>query len=264
MTESTGEPVVHTLKISGLEAGIGDRQILFGIDLEVRSGEVHAVMGPNGAGKSTLGNVLMGHPSYTVTAGSITLDGVELVGMPTYRRAEAGLFLAQQEPIEVPGVRIADLLASSEVTGALPPQERRARMLAEAARIGVPPELVDRSVNADASGGQKKRLETLQLALFSPKIAVLDELDSGLDVDALEDVASRVYSEVTDPADGRSALGVLVVTHYRRIFAELPPGYVHVLVDGRIVESGGPELAVELEADGYGKFTAARASGGPA
>jgi Fe-S cluster assembly ATP-binding protein len=245
---------VSTLVVSGLEASIDDRQILFGIDLEVHSGEVHIVMGPNGAGKSTLGNVLMGHPSYTVLGGSVTLDGRELVGLPTFERAEAGLFLIQQDPIEVPGVRIEDLLAFSEQTSAIPPVERRRRLLAEAGRIGVPTELLDRSVNTDASGGQKKRLETLQLALFAPRIAVLDEIDSGLDVDALRDVAARVHAEVAAPRDGEPPLGVLAITHYSRIFEALQPEFVHVLVAGRIVESGGVELAAELEADGYARF----------
>jgi Fe-S cluster assembly ATP-binding protein len=252
--------VSSALEITGLEAGIDDRQILFGIDLEIRSGEVHVVMGPNGAGKSTLSNVLMGHPSYVVTAGSILLDGEELVGLPTYRRAELGLFLAQQDPIEVPGVRIEDLLSASTRTASLTPQERRSRLVAEAERIGVPLELMDRSVNADASGGQKKRLETLQLALFAPRIAILDELDSGLDVDALRDVAARVYDEVVSPADDRDPLGVLAITHYSRIFEELHPQFVHVLVNGRIVESGGLELAAELEANGYGRFIEEKAA----
>jgi Fe-S cluster assembly ATP-binding protein len=246
--------VTSSLKIAGLEAGIDNRPILFGIDLEIRSGEVHVIMGPNGAGKSTLSNVLMGHPAYSVTAGSILLDDQELVGLPTYKRAEAGLFLAQQDPIEVPGVRIEDLLASSALTSALTPSDRRARLVTEAKRIGVPLELMDRSVNADASGGQKKRLETLQLALFEPRIAILDELDSGLDVDALRDVASRVYEEVTNPTSDREPLGVLAITHYSRIFEELHPEFIHVLVNGHIVESGGIELAAELEANGYARF----------
>ncbi len=243
-----------SLKITGLEAGIDDRQILFGIDLEIKSGEVHVIMGPNGAGKSTLSNVLMGHPSYSVTSGSILLDGQELVDLPTYQRAEAGLFLAQQDPIEVPGVRIEDLLAASTRTSSLAPSDRRARLMAEAERIGVPLELMDRSVNADASGGQKKRLETLQLALFAPRIAILDEIDSGLDVDALRDVASRVHEEVINPKSGREPLGVVAITHYSRIFEELHPEFVHVLVNGRIVESGGLDLAAELEANGYARF----------
>jgi Fe-S cluster assembly ATP-binding protein len=252
--------MTSTLTITGLEAGIEGRQILFGIDLSIRSGEVHVIMGPNGAGKSTLSNVLMGHREYTVIGGSIDLDGQELVGMPTYQRAEAGLFLAQQDPIEVPGVRIEDILGASIKTSGIAPGERSDRIRAEADRIGVPVELLARSVNADASGGQKKRLETLLLALFSPKFAILDELDSGLDVDALRDVAKRVHDEVVDSQGSNAPLGVLAITHYSRIFEELHPQFVHVLVDGRIVESGGLELAAELEADGYARFTGAPAS----
>jgi Fe-S cluster assembly ATP-binding protein len=245
---------VSVLRIAGLEASVDGTVILHGIDLEVSSGEVHVVMGPNGAGKSTLSNIIMGHPAYTVTAGSITLDGRELVGTPPHERAEAGLFLAQQDPTEIPGVRIGDLLAASAVTSSIPADERQSRLSDEATRLGVPLELIGRSVNADASGGQKKRLETLQLVLFRPKIAILDELDSGLDVDALRDVASRVHAEVVAPSGGAEPLGVLVVTHYSRIFEALEPDFVHVLVGGRIVESGGNEVAAELEAHGYAHY----------
>ena len=247
----------HELVVRGLEVAVDHRQILFGIDLEVRSGEVHVVMGPNGAGKSTLGNVLMGHPGYSVLGGSITLDGTELVGLPPHERAAAGLFLAQQDPVEVPGVRIADVVAASVRTEELGAGEQAARIAGEAERLGVADELVQRSVNADASGGQKKRLETLQLALFRPAVAILDELDSGLDVDALRDVAARVRRAVTEPEPGADPLGVLAITHYQRIFAGIRPDRVHVLVGGRVIESGGAELAARIEAEGYGRYVEA-------
>ncbi len=250
---------MSVLSIRGLRASVAGREVLRGIDLEVRSGEVHAVMGPNGAGKSTLGNVLMGRPGYTAIEGSASIDGVELLGLSTYERARAGLFLAPQDPTEVPGVPLAAVLAEAGI-GA-----RAGQMAVEAARIGVPTALLERGLNVDASGGERKRLETLQLAMLRPRIAVLDELDSGLDVDAVRAVARRVADEIGSGASGarpgaaaegegrREPLGVLVITHYRRLLEHLLPDVVHVLVDGRIVESGGAELAEQLERTGYGE-----------
>lgn len=256
------------LVIEGLRAGIAGREVLRGVDLSVRSGEVHAVMGPNGAGKSTLGYVLMGHPSYEVIAGSVRLDGQELLGQPTWRRAAAGLFLAPQDPVEVPGVPIAAVVG--EALRAAGRQEEAeggrllARLAAEAEEIGLSAALLARPLNVDASGGEKKRVETLQLAALSPRFALLDELDSGLDVDALREVARRVARLARGDGD-RQPLGVLAVTHYKRLLDELRPDAVHVLVQGRIVASGGPELADELERGGYSAYApdpSERAPGG--
>ncbi len=247
---------MSTLTISGLRASVAGREILRGVDLEVRSGEVHAVMGPNGAGKSTLSHVLMGHPGYTVLGGSVSIDGEELLTMPTWRRAQAGLFLAPQDPVEVPGVSIADVLAAALVAaGRLAESERdvlEERLASEAETIGLSPAILARALNVDASGGEKKRIETLQLAVLAPRFAVLDELDSGLDVDALREVSRRVERATT--AGGEDALGVLAITHYRRLLDELHPDAVHVLVKGEIVASGGPELADELERTGYASY----------
>ncbi|MCU1490608.1 MAG: FeS assembly ATPase SufC, partial [Acidimicrobiaceae bacterium] len=245
------------LVIEGLRASIAGNEILRGVDLVVSSGEVHAVMGPNGAGKSTLSHVLMGHPAYEVLGGSVRLDGIELLGLPTWERAAAGLFLAPQDPVEVPGVPVSAVL--TEALRAIgreretEPVVLAARLASEAVSIGLRPELVERALNVDASGGEKKRIETLQLAVLAPRIAVLDELDSGLDVDALREVATRIVQAVR-PQAGTAALGVLAITHYRRLLDVLVPDKVHVLVRGTIVASGGPELADELERSGYAGF----------
>jgi Fe-S cluster assembly ATP-binding protein len=233
---------VSVLTISDLRASVDGHEILRGVDLEVRSGEVHALMGPNGSGKSTLSHVLMGNDEYVVTGGSVTIDGEELLGLPTWQRAAKGLFLAMQYPVEVPGVRVADMLAASAAAGA-----PAAGLLAvEAERLAVEPAFLGRGVNDGFSGGEKKRMETLQLAVLGPKFAVLDEIDSGLDVDALRDVSRRVEA-MTEESD----LGVLAITHYARLLTELRPDRVHVLMGGRVVASGGPELADRLEETGY-------------
>ena len=237
---------MSTLEIEGLTADVGGKQILNGVDLTVSSGEVHAVMGPNGAGKSTLSGVLAGHPSYTVTGGTATLDGVDLFALPAWERAKAGLFLARQYPVEVPGVRLEEMLVESAVAAGRDPQAVRDTIAAEAANIGFESRFLDRPLNVDLSGGEKKRNETVQLATVRPRIAILDEIDSGLDIDALRDVSRRI-EQLTD-----EGLGVLAITHYRRLFTELRPDVVHVLVAGRIERSGGPEVAEELEASGYG------------
>ena len=242
---------VSTLAIRDLHAKAGDAHILNGIDLTVRSGEVHAVMGPNGAGKSTLSAALMGKPGYTVTRGSVTLDGVDLLAVPTWQRAIAGLHLVMQYPTEVPGVGIDELLGEALAERGLDASMLTSRIGSEAATIGLDESLVHRAVNVDFSGGEKKRNETLQLAVLQPRIGVLDELDSGLDIDALRDCARRV-----ETATKEDHLGVLVITHYSRIFADLKPDFVHILAKGRIVASGGPELAERLERDGYDAFTA--------
>jgi Fe-S cluster assembly ATP-binding protein len=211
-------------------------------------------MGPNGAGKSTLSAVLMGKPGYTVLGGTVTLDGVDLLALPTWRRAQAGLHLVMQYPTEVPGVRAVDALTQAFAARGRDTSGLEERMAAEAERIGLPPALLLRALNVDLSGGEKKRNETLQLAMLEPRIAILDELDSGLDIDALRDCARRV-----EAATNENGLGVLAITHYNRLLAELHPDRVHILVKGRIVASGGPELADTLERDGYAAFGAAPA-----
>ncbi len=243
---------MSVLEIRGLHAAIGGKQILHGIDLTVGSGEVHAVMGPNGAGKSTLSAVVMGKPGYEVLEGSVLLDGVEMLGMPTWQRAIAGLHLVMQYPSEVPGVQLEAVLAE-----ALDARGRDVSVLpelirSEAARIGFDHRFLDRALNVDLSGGEKKRNETLQLAVLEPRIAILDELDSGLDIDALRDCARRV-----EDATKVNGLGVLAITHYNRLLEELHADHIHILVKGRIVASGGPELANVLERDGYAAFSEA-------
>jgi Fe-S cluster assembly ATP-binding protein len=237
------------LVITGLRAGVAGREILRGIDLIVRSGEVHAVMGPNGSGKSTLSHVLMGRPGYEVLDGSVTLDGVELLGLPTWQRAAAGLFLAMQYPTEVPGVAVETLLTEALVAAGKGGSDVRARMVVEAERIGFDERFLARPLNVDLSGGEKKRNETLQLAVLEPRIAILDEIDSGLDIDALRAVSRRVEGLTNE-----SGLGVLAITHYRRLLTELRADVVHILVRGRLVASGGPELVDELEVSGYAAY----------
>lgn len=232
------------LVIEGLRATVGGREILRGIDLRVGSGEVHAVMGPNGSGKSTLSHVLVGRPGYQVTGGQVRLDGVDLLALPTWRRARAGLFLGMQYPVEVPGVSLLDTLV--EGLDSSDGDEVAARLAAEARRVGFDERFLSRPLNVDLSGGERKRNETVQLGVLQPRFAVLDEIDSGLDVDALRAVARRVESATTE-----TGLGVLAITHYSRLLGELRPDRVHVLSRGRIVTSGGPELADELERTGY-------------
>ena len=236
------------LVIEDLRAGIPGREILQGLSLTVRSGEVHAVMGPNGSGKSTLAHVLMGRPGYEVLGGSVTLDGVDLLALPTWQRARAGLFLAMQHPIEVPGVSLVESL-----TAARPDDGDGAdvgeRLRAEAARIGFDERFLDRPLNVDLSGGERKRNETLQLGVLRPLFAVLDEIDSGLDVDALAGVARRVQEATTE-----WGLGVLAITHFRRLLDVLEPDVVHVLAGGRVVATGGSELAETVDRTGYAAF----------
>ena len=240
---------MSTLEIRDLQVSVGGTQILNGITLTINSGEVHAVMGPNGAGKSTLSAAIMGKPGYEITGGSVTLDGQDVLAMPTWQRAVAGLHLVMQYPTEVPGVKLSEVLseALSARHATLPNLNKTINE--EAARISFDSELVNRAVNVDFSGGEKKRNETLQLAVLKPKIAILDELDSGLDIDALRDCAKRV-----EDATNETGMGALVITHYSRLFEELKPDFVHILAKGRIVKSGGPELADELERDGYAAY----------
>lgn len=234
-----------TLAIEGLRVEVGGREVLKGFDLTMHSGEVHAIMGPNGSGKSTLAHALTGHPGYRVLDGSVTIDGVELLTMSPTDRARAGLILVLQQPFEIPGVRSFDLL---EAAGA-DPATLRERMLEEARRIELEPELLDRFVNVDLSGGERKRAEMVQLGVLRPKFAMLDEIDSGLDVDALDAVAHRLSAATTE-----WNCGVLAITHFRRLLLELTPTMIHVVSDGRVVATGGPEMAVTLERDGYEVF----------
>jgi Fe-S cluster assembly ATP-binding protein len=247
---------VSTLEIKALRAEVDGNEILRGIDLVVSSGEVHAVMGPNGAGKSTLSAVVMGKPGYTVTAGSVTLDGADVLAMPAWQRAAAGLHLVMQYPTEVPGVPLVDVLAEALATRGRPTEGLAALLEDEARRIGFEQRFLYRPLNVDLSGGEKKRNETLQLAVLRPKIAILDELDSGLDIDALRDCARRV-EEMSNDSSAGEPLGVLAITHYARLLAELRPDHVHILVKGRIVARGGPELADVLDVEGYAAFVPA-------
>ena len=246
---STGELVIKELR-----AGIPGREILRGVSLTVRSGEVHAVMGPNGSGKSTLAHVLMGRPGYEGLGGSVTLDGIDLLALPTWQRARAGLFLGMQHPIEVPGVSLVDSLTAARPS--VPAAEIGAtdagvggRQHDEARRIGFDERFLDRPLNVDLSGGERKRNETLQLGVLRPRFAILDEIDSGLDVDALGVVGRRVQ-EATAEWD----LGVLAITHFRRLLDVLHPDVVHVLSGGRVVATGGSDLAEIVDRTGYAAY----------
>lgn len=231
--------------------------ILKGVNLTIESGQTHAIMGPNGSGKSTLAYAVAGHPKYEITQGSITLDGADVLEMSVDERARAGLFLAMQYPVEVPGVSTSNFLRSAvtAVRGEAPKLRHWVKENREAmAALDVDASFADRGVNEGFSGGEKKRLEILQLSLLKPKIAVLDETDSGLDVDALRVVSDGV-NRYREAENG----GIVLITHYTRILRYIKPDFVHVFVDGRIAESGGPELADELEENGYERFTAAAA-----
>ena len=251
-------PNTSTLDIKNLHVVIDtpegvEKEILKGVDLMVKSGETHAVMGPNGSGKSTLSYAIAGHPRYRVTAGSITLDGQDVLQMSIDERARAGLFLAMQYPVEVPGVSMSNFLrtAVTAVRGEAPKLRLWVKEIKAAMTdLEIDPQFAERSVNEGFSGGEKKRHEILQLGLLKPKIAILDETDSGLDVDAL-----RVVSEGVNRFAEAEHAGVLLITHYTRILRYIHPQFVHVFVDGRIVASGGPELADELEENGYVRFT---------
>ena len=252
-----------TLEIRDLHVTVeteqGTKEILRGVDLTVRAGETHAIMGPNGSGKSTLAYSVAGHPKYTVTSGSVTLDGEDVLAMSVDERARAGLFLAMQYPVEVPGVTTSNFLrtAKTAIDGEAPKLRtwvKDVRGAMDALRMD--PSFAERNVNEGFSGGEKKRFEILQMELLKPKIAVLDETDSGLDVDAL-----KVVSEGVNRVLAGGEVGALLITHYTRILRYITPDFVHVFVDGRIVEEGGPELADRLEAEGYDRFTATAAAG---
>jgi Fe-S cluster assembly ATP-binding protein len=244
------DSAAHELRVTDLRAGVPGREVLRGVDLTVGSGEVHAVMGPNGSGKSTLAHVIMGRNGYEILGGSVTLDGTELLGLPTWERARLGLFLAPQYPTEVPGVGLLDVLSNAGAH--LGDETLETSASREAERVGLDSSFLGRPVNLDLSGGERKRSEVLQLAVLEPKIAVLDELDSGLDVDGLRAIGRRVHEAVD-----QTGVGVLAITHYRRLLSAIRPDFVHVFVDGRIVATGGPELAESLETTGYTTYGAA-------
>jgi Fe-S cluster assembly ATP-binding protein len=243
---------VSTLEIRDLVASVGGKTILNGITLTVSSGEVHAVMGPNGAGKSTLSAIVMGKPGYEVISGSVSLDGVDMLALPSWQRAQAGLHLVMQYPTEVPGVQLIDVMQHAFAARGMATTDLDARLYAEAKRINFDAALFERALNVDLSGGEKKRNETLQVAMLEPRIVMLDELDSGLDIDALRDCARRIEALTNE-----QNLGVLAITHYNRLLEVLHPDHVHILVKGRIVSSGGAELADQLEIDGYAAFAGA-------
>jgi Fe-S cluster assembly ATP-binding protein len=232
------------LTIHGLKASVGSTEILHGLDLEVPFGEIHAIMGPNGSGKSTTCHVLTGHPAYEVSAGSASLDGVDLLGKTIEERAKLGLLQAFQYPTEIPGVPLREFMIEAGEERGLSTDEVMNRIEVEAKRFDMT-RFLDRAVNNDLSGGEKKRSEIFQMAVLDPKMMLLDEIDSGLDIDAVRQVAEAVE------AARKPELGVLMITHYSRILAYLSPDRIHVMLDGRIVESGGPELADELEDAGY-------------
>ena len=247
---------MSTLDIKNLHVTVdtpeGVKEILKGVDLTISSGETHAIMGPNGSGKSTLAYSIAGHPKYTITKGSVTLDGADVLAMKVDERARAGLFLAMQYPVEVPGVSVSNFLrtAKTAISGEAPKLRtwvKDVKTSMEALRMD--PAFAERNVNEGFSGGEKKRHEILQMELLSPKIAILDETDSGLDVDAL-----RIVSEGVNRVKETTGLGVMLITHYTRILDYITPDFVHVFIDGRIAEQGGPELAQRLEAEGYDRF----------
>jgi len=249
---------MSTLEIRDLHVSVetkeGAKPILRGVDLTVSSGQTHAIMGPNGSGKSTLAYSLAGHPKYQITSGTVTLDGEDVLAMSVDERARAGMFLAMQYPVEVPGVSVSNFLrtAKTAIDGQAPALRHWVRDVRTAMEnLRMDPAFADRNVNEGFSGGEKKRHEILQMELLEPRIAILDETDSGLDVDAL-----RVVSEGVNRVRSTGEVGVLLITHYTRILRYIEPDFVHVFVDGRIAEEGGPDLAERLEAEGYDRYLA--------
>ena len=238
----------HVFEVRGLHASAGGREVLHGIDLTVRSGEVHVIMGPNGSGKSTLAHALMGRPGTEVTEGTITMDGQQLTALPAWQRARAGLFLALQHPVEVPGVSLHSLLHAAAPDGATE-AALTARMADEAKAVGLDPKLLRRPLNVDLSGGEAKRTEMVQLGVLRPAISILDEVDSGLDVDALGEVARRLQH-----ATDEWGVGIIAITHFNRFLVQLEADLVHVMVGGRIVATGDADLALQLERTGYADY----------
>jgi len=245
---------IRDLKVS-VETEEGAKEILRGVNLTVNSGETHAIMGPNGSGKSTLAYSIAGHPKYSITGGNVYLDGQDILEMSVDERAKAGLFLAMQYPVEVPGVSVTNFLrtAATAIRGEAPKVRTWVNEVKEAmAELSIDSSFAERSVNEGFSGGEKKRHEILQLELLKPKIAILDETDSGLDVDAL-----RIVSEGVNRAKSNNNMGILLITHYTRILRYIKPDFVHVFAGGKIVEEGGPELAEKLEEKGYAEYISA-------
>ncbi|SDD17375.1 Fe-S cluster assembly ATPase SufC [Nocardioides lianchengensis] len=250
---------MSTLEIKDLQVSVstddGPKEILKGVTLTIDDGETHAIMGPNGSGKSTLAYSIAGHPKYDITGGSVTLDGEDVLAMSVDERARAGLFLAMQYPVEVPGVSVSNFLrtAKTAIDGEAPKLRTWVKDVnAALEQLNLDPTFGTRSVNEGFSGGEKKRHEIAQLELLDPKVAILDETDSGLDIDAL-----KVVSEGVNRFRAKDGKGVLLITHYTRILRYIQPDRVHVFVDGKVAESGGPELAEELEANGYERFLTA-------
>ncbi|MDU4832337.1 MAG: Fe-S cluster assembly ATPase SufC [Actinomyces sp.] len=245
-----------TLEIKDLHVSVDTgeemKHILKGVNLTINSGEKHAIMGPNGSGKSTLAYALAGHPKYQIDSGEALLDGVNILEMDPHARAQAGLFLAMQYPVEVPGVTVSNFLrtAKTAIDGEAPKVRSWVKELKEATdNFRMDPAFTEREVNVGFSGGEKKRLEILQMEMLNPKMAILDETDSGLDIDAL-----RIVSEGVNRVADKSNLGVLLITHYTRILRYIKPDFVHVFVNGHIVDEGGPELADRLEEEGYDRY----------
>ncbi len=250
---------MSVLEIKNLQVSVvtdaGNKEILRGVDSTIKSGETHAIMGPNGSGKSTLAYSIAGHPKYLITGGSVTLDGSDVLEMSVDERAKAGLFLAMQYPVEVPGVSVSNFLrtAVTAIRGEAPKVRTWVGEVKEAmASLNIDTAFSERNVNEGFSGGEKKRHEILQMELLRPKIAILDETDSGLDVDAL-----RIVSEGVNRVKANSELGVMLITHYTRILRYIKPDFVHVFANGKIVEEGGPELADKLEEKGYAEYITA-------
>ncbi|MFJ7287265.1 Fe-S cluster assembly ATPase SufC [Curtobacterium sp. AB451] len=253
---------MSTLEIRDLQVSIdtdqGTKEILKGVDLTINEGEIHAIMGPNGSGKSTLAYTIAGHPRYNVVGGSITLDGEDVLAMSVDERARAGMFLAMQYPVEIPGVTVSNFLrtAKTAIDGEAPALRSWVKDLRQSmADLKMDSAFAERNVNEGFSGGEKKRHEIMQLELLKPKFAVLDETDSGLDVDAL-----KIVSEGVNRAKAATGLGVLLITHYTRILRYIKPDFVHVFVAGKVAEQGGPELAERLENEGYDRYVQAAAA----